>query len=329
MRCQPLLLLGLLCSAATLPALAQPEPAPVAPSVATAQASRAAAPRRASRARPAGERAYVYQGTSHGDNLWDIAGAVAGANAVDRNQVMVAIFRANPQAFPEGNLHRIQLGLDLTIPSLADIRREDRSRAAALVAQHRSAYADRRLKPMAMYALAAGKADAVAAAGPASGPAVLAASAEGGAASISTPDGPADSRGGITGWVVAGVMALLAALGWLLRAWWRRPMALDFLELPAQPEGAPLAGVEPDAADAAAQDEQRAEAVAASLYTEDLASPAVPPLPGEAAQPVALSDADPAAAAHLAKSLAEAFEELDRPQAAKTWRARGDEAAAP
>lgn len=316
-----------------LPLHAQPpEPAPVAPSIAAEAASRAAPGRRsASRARPAGAQAYVYRATSSGDNLWDIAGAVVGSgggmNAIDRNQVMVAIFRANPQAFPEGNLHRIQRGLDLTIPSQADIRREDRSQAATLVAQHRSAYADRRLKPVALYAQTGGPAG-VAAASPAGGTAATTSAAPEGVAPAAEPppEAAAAGTGSAAGWWLAGVVGLLALGVAVMRLWWRRPLALDALELEPSLEGAPAAEAV-DSQAAAAEDERRADAVAASLYTEDLEAPASTPAVGDdEPESIALSATDPAVAAHLAKSLAEAYDELDRPQAAKTWRARGDEA---
>lgn len=336
MTCRNLGLIAcLLGGALALPLRAQPpEPAPVAPSIATEAASRAAPGRRsASRAKPAGSQAYVYPATSGGDNLWDIAGAVVGsgggANAIDRNQVMVAIFRANPQAFPEGNLHRIQRGLDLTIPSQADIRREDRSRAATLVAQHRSAYADRRLKPVALHAVTGGKA-AMAAASQAGGrtaatPATSATPEGVASAAEPSSEASAPGRGSAAGWWLAGVVGLLALGVAVMRLWWRRPLALDALELEPSLDGAPSAEAV-DSQAAAAEDERRADAVAASLYTEDLEAPASAPAVGnDEPEPIALSATDPAVAAHLAKSLAEAYEELDRPQAAKTWRARGDE----
>lgn len=325
--------LCLLGGAVALPVWAQSEAAPVAPNIAADPASRAVAPRRsAGRAKPAGPQAYVYPATSSGDNLWDIAGAVVagsqGAMKLDRNQAMVAIFRANPQAFPEGNLHRIQRGLDLTIPSQADIRREDRARAAALVAQHRSAYADRRLRPVALYALSGGPSAAEVASQAASGSAAT----RGGAASLDGEAGvvPASAGGdGLSGGWLAALVAVLG-LGVLgARAWWRRPMALDPLELDAPlPEAATPDPVLDEVA-AAAEDARRAEAVAASLYREDLEAPvAASELPAlalgdEVPEPMALSATDPAVAAHLARSLAEAYEELGRMQDAEVWHARG------
>lgn len=334
----PWFVIGLLGGAVAPPLWAQPEPAPVASSIAAEPASRAAASRRGmSRAKPAGSQAYVYRATSSGDNLWDIAGAVVGpgggANAIDRNQAMVAIFRANPQAFPEGNLHRIQRGLDLTIPSLADIRREERSRAAALVAQHRSAYADRRLKPVALYALARGAVAAEASpAGSASAGSGSTAQAGSASAAAALPEAPAAESSGRAGWWLVGIAALLALGVAVLRLWWRRPMALDPLEL--EPSLDAQASPDPavDEVAAAAEDERRAQAVAASLYAEDLELPSEHAVAASAEEdddvlePIALSATDPAVAANLAKSLAEAYEELDRPQSAKTWRARGGEA---
>jgi len=327
----------------------QAQPASAAGEVA-ASADRSPLARRAGRARPAGEAAYVYRATSQGDNLWDIAGAVVGNNAgIDRNQVMVAIFRANPQAFPEGNLHRIQKGLDLNVPSLAQIRAETRSSAVALVAQHRKAYADRRVAPQRLYALGAA---APSASAPQTGRGEVPAAASGaevgrsaGTASVDEPG----SRGAWPGWLKVGLSVLgLGLLASLLSLWWRKPMPLDelmSLEGPAEPLVSPAA--EP----------QHADDVVATLYSEALEQPLDVDLPGDD-EPVAGLDEDaleeeapspPSAemaavtpatqavtepviggseqapvapvALPLAAALSQAYLDIDRPQAAKHWQA--------
>lgn len=334
----------LLCGAVVPPLWAQAVPAPVAPNIAAVPASRAPVSPPSGRARQAGDRAYVYRDTSRGDNLWDIAGAVVGragrgADAIDRNQVMVAIFRANPQAFPEGNLHAIQRGLDLTIPSLADIRREQRGRAVALIEQHRRAYLDRRLRPQALYAVAGGRVGSEQAAlrgapasvdAPSASPAgpVLAGAGDGGPLAEGDRNAEAGVNGGPSRGLLWGGLAVLLLGGWLLRAWWRKPLRLDPLELYTPPAGNVEPTLEAVAGGAVGKDEQHADAVAASLYAEPLESPdlaaAAPPATETPAQP--LPPSDPAQIAQLAKGLADAFDELDRPQAARTWRARGDAA---
>lgn len=298
--------------AALLPAHAQPLPADAA-SVATEAASRAAPLRRPPRAKPAGEQPYLYKGTASGDNLWAIAGAVVGpaglSPAIDRNEVMVAIFRANPEAFPEGNMHRIQRGLDLTVPSRADIAREDRAQAATLVAQHRRAYADRRLTAEPLYPLD-GAASAAAAAKAAASSALSA------SAAASSAEAPQE---GLPTWLLALgfiVAAGLAAVG--LRAVSRRPVLFDPLVEPLPADGP---AEELDAGAEAARDQQRADAAAASLYQEELSPPE--PAVTDTPEPAPLPADDPARVAALGQALADAYAEIDRPQEAQAWRAKG------
>lgn len=70
------------------------------------------------------------------DNLWDIAGQVAPAAGVTRQQFMVAVLRRNPDAFVKGNIHRLRRGVPLVLPSTAELRAEDPARAIALVDEH-------------------------------------------------------------------------------------------------------------------------------------------------------------------------------------------------
>jgi FimV-like protein len=84
------------------------------------------------------------------DTLWQIAGQVIrdAGTGVSRNQAMVAILRRNPAAFQHGNLHRLNKGADLVIPTLAEIRAEDAAKAAALIENHQAVLADKSLKPL-------------------------------------------------------------------------------------------------------------------------------------------------------------------------------------
>ncbi|MGY0196150.1 FimV/HubP family polar landmark protein [Leptothrix sp. BB-4] len=74
--------------------------------------------------------------TVSNDTLWAIAGTVVSGNTPSRPQVMVAILRANPDAFQGGNMHRLRKGVTLQIPDLDAVRAEPAGRAAALVDIH-------------------------------------------------------------------------------------------------------------------------------------------------------------------------------------------------
>jgi pilus assembly protein FimV len=73
-----------------------------------------------------------------GDTLWQIAERVRPDNRLSMNQVMLAIFDANPQAFA-GNINRLTAGATLRIPSADDIFRINRADAMSEVQRH---YAD-------------------------------------------------------------------------------------------------------------------------------------------------------------------------------------------
>lgn len=78
----------------------------------------------------------VARKTVTADNLWDIAGKIAHSADVTRQQVMVAVFRRNPDAFIKGNIHRLRSGVPLIIPSRAELQAEDAARSVALVEEH-------------------------------------------------------------------------------------------------------------------------------------------------------------------------------------------------
>ena len=86
-----------------------------------------------------GETARPFRTTVAQDNLWDIAGKVARQAGVGRQQVMVAVLRRNPDAFVKGNIHRLRQGVPLVLPSLGELKVEDRAASVALVAAHLAA----------------------------------------------------------------------------------------------------------------------------------------------------------------------------------------------
>jgi pilus assembly protein FimV len=70
-----------------------------------------------------------------GDTLWEIASRTRPDSSVSVQQMMVAIQRANPDAFRNGNINTLLSGRVLRIPSQQDIAVIDRQAAVAQVAQ--------------------------------------------------------------------------------------------------------------------------------------------------------------------------------------------------
>jgi len=69
-----------------------------------------------------------------GDTLYDIAAANRPADNVSVEQTMLAIQRANPDAFIDNNINRIRVGRVLRIPSLQEIQSIDQSQAVNQIA---------------------------------------------------------------------------------------------------------------------------------------------------------------------------------------------------
>ncbi|PSW19469.1 hypothetical protein C9I98_11145 [Photobacterium sanctipauli] len=66
-----------------------------------------------------------YGPTTNNETLWSIASRNRPSSQVSVYQVIGAIYRANPQAFENNNIHGLVPGSVLTMPSLAQVRRED------------------------------------------------------------------------------------------------------------------------------------------------------------------------------------------------------------
>lgn len=81
------------------------------------------------------------------DTLWNIAATLVPGREPSRPQVMVAILRANPDAFVLGNMHRLRRGVSLVIPSLEAMQAEPVFKSAALVDAHLAAAGE--LRPVA------------------------------------------------------------------------------------------------------------------------------------------------------------------------------------
>lgn len=119
-----LLILALAAALPGLPeALAQPASPVAAATAAAAQASG-----------PAG--GLLSRMTVRNDTIWTLAGTLAPSREVSRAQVMVALLRANPEAFVGGNLHRLREHVPLRIPPLMAMQAEPAGPAAALIDAH-------------------------------------------------------------------------------------------------------------------------------------------------------------------------------------------------
>jgi len=72
------------------------------------------------------------------DTLWGIAQRVKGENDLTTNQVMLALYRANPQAFL-GNINRLKAGAILRVPQQNDLSELTPAEATAVVREQNAA----------------------------------------------------------------------------------------------------------------------------------------------------------------------------------------------
>ncbi len=120
-----------------------PQPAPETTPVPAATPSpvpAAAAPQAAAPAKPAGANTYEVK---RGDTL----GAIARQNlkpGVTLNQMLIAIFRANEDAFIKGNVNLVRTGKILTIPDIDSLGTVDRDEANRLVKEHHEQFTEYR-----------------------------------------------------------------------------------------------------------------------------------------------------------------------------------------
>ncbi|HYQ22001.1 FimV/HubP family polar landmark protein [Stenotrophomonas sp.] len=148
--------------------IARDTPAAPAPT-ATADATRPAAPRTAT----PGSRASapvapaVADGSikvQQGQTLSQIAGALARGNQISRDRAMIALLRANPEAFIRGNVNLLKQGAVLRVPGSDALAAIDGNEAAALVREHAAQWRQARTvpQPAGAPAPAAGPASAAA-----------------------------------------------------------------------------------------------------------------------------------------------------------------------
>lgn len=122
---------------APLPAPA-PAPQPT-PAKATAPVAASAGPvpaPAASAARPTATAAGTLAPVQRGQTLSGIARDLARDNGVSLDQAMVALLRANPEAFIRGNVNLLRQGAVLRVPGNGELERIDSAAARVLVREH-------------------------------------------------------------------------------------------------------------------------------------------------------------------------------------------------
>lgn len=131
--------------AAPAPAAAESASAP-APSTVAAPAPAQARPRAvaAPAAAPAADGSVTVQ---RGQTLSQIASAVARGNQVSRDRAMIALLRANPEAFIRGNVNLLKQGAVLRMPGSDALAAVDAAEAAALVREHAAQWRQARTVP--------------------------------------------------------------------------------------------------------------------------------------------------------------------------------------
>ena len=86
----------------------------------------------------------TYGPVRRADTLWELALRFRGDAQVNAQQAMIAILRANPGAFVEGNINALRTGVTLRVPSPADMAAISPGEAAAEFARHEEAWRNRR-----------------------------------------------------------------------------------------------------------------------------------------------------------------------------------------
>ncbi|EGQ9881275.1 TPA: FimV/HubP family polar landmark protein [Vibrio vulnificus] len=77
-----------------------------------------------------------YGPTSANETLWSIASKLRPANNVSVQQTLLAIYRLNPQAFENQNIHSLVPGSTLRVPSLAQVRSASTEQAVTVMKAH-------------------------------------------------------------------------------------------------------------------------------------------------------------------------------------------------
>jgi pilus assembly protein FimV len=168
---------------ATRPPLAAPQAEP-APQPESAPVSRNPPPPRAPAAAPGS----AYGIVQRGDTLWVIADRTR-PNGVTINQMMIAIYRANPDAFG-GNINLLRAGASLQLPAETDIDTLTQTAANAEVRRQTDEWASRESTPGQLRLLPPAEAEVAA---PAPAPAATASTSPAASPSASPSPPPPDT----------------------------------------------------------------------------------------------------------------------------------------
>ncbi len=180
------------------------EPAPEAAAVAApprraepAAAPRPAAPRAAQAAPAAPVAADGSVTVQRGQTLSQIAGSLAREQGINRDQAMIALLRANPEAFIRGNVNLLKQGAVLRTPGADGLAQIDAQQAAAIVREHIAQWRQSR-------AAIPQPADSGVAAAPSPAPAAAAAAGQGARLEIAPAVAAAGTTAGTTTGTAAG-----------------------------------------------------------------------------------------------------------------------------
>ena len=85
----------------------------------------------------------TYGPVQRADTLWELALRFRGDTPVNAQQAMIAILRANPDAFVDGNINALRTGVTLRVPTAEDMASITPGEAAAEFARHEEAWRNR------------------------------------------------------------------------------------------------------------------------------------------------------------------------------------------
>ncbi|KAF1015890.1 MAG: hypothetical protein GAK31_01373 [Stenotrophomonas maltophilia] len=143
-----------------------PAAAPAAAAAPANAASAASAPRRAPAAAAAADGSLTVQ---RGQTLSALAAGVAREHQVSRDRAMIALLRANPEAFIRGNVNLLKQGAVLRVPGADALAAVDAAEAAALVREHTAQWRQARTLPQPVGVPPSATTAAAAASAPAAG----------------------------------------------------------------------------------------------------------------------------------------------------------------
>ncbi|WP_304362680.1 FimV/HubP family polar landmark protein, partial [Aliivibrio sp. 1S175] len=81
--------------------------------------------------------AKIYGPTKENETLWSIASDINPSNTTSVQQTLLAIYRLNPHAFENNNIHGLEPNSRLRLPTLEQVRRENTDDAKQLLLAHK------------------------------------------------------------------------------------------------------------------------------------------------------------------------------------------------